>query len=142
MCRILKPRTLAPPPDAPARQVGADAPALVLGDPAYTPGRLARLPGAGVEAAVIGRARGVGALVGDKAEREPVLEALRSARVAHLATHGLLVEAAPYSAELALAGTDSLTVPDLMGTARTPPSTSPSSARATAAGAGRPRPGM
>jgi CHAT domain-containing protein len=34
----------------------------------------------------------------------------------HLATHGLLREAAPYSAELALAGTESLTVPDLMGT--------------------------
>jgi CHAT domain-containing protein len=41
--------------------------------------------------------------------------ALEQARVAHLATHGVLREGAPYSCELTLAGTASLTVPDLVG---------------------------
>lgn len=44
-----------------------------------------------------------------------MLEWFVNAHVVHLATHGLLREAAPYSAELALAGDASLTVPDLMG---------------------------
>jgi hypothetical protein len=64
----------APAPDAPARRVGRDATALVVGDPAYAPGRrLTALPGAGVEATALGRLRGVGALVSTDADRITVL---------------------------------------------------------------------
>jgi CHAT domain-containing protein len=105
----------APAAGAPARQVGRGATTLVLGNPAYAPARgLRALPGAAVEATTIGRRRNTKVLDAD-ADRETVLRGLSAARVVHLATHGLLHEAAPYSAELALAGEASLTVPDLMG---------------------------
>ena len=89
---------------------------MVAGNPSYRPGRrLPQLPGAGVEAAAVATRLGTVALVGPAATRSALLEALPRASVAHLATHGLLREDAPASAELALAGDDSLTVPDLLG---------------------------
>jgi CHAT domain-containing protein len=97
-------------------RVGGDAEALVVGDPAYAPGRrLRRLPGAGIEAVAVARLRDEQALVGSAANRDAVLTGIDRAHVVHLATHGLLREGAPYSAELTLAGDESLTVPDLMG---------------------------
>ena len=66
------------------RRVGRDATALVVGDPAYAPGRrLTALPGAGVEATAIGRLRGVGALVGADADRATVLDRISDAHVVH-----------------------------------------------------------
>lgn len=107
--------SVVPRSDAAARTFGRGATTLVLGDPAYAPGRLRGLPGAAVEAVAIAQLRGVDALVGGHAERLTVMDRLAGAQVVHLATHGLLHEGAPYSAELALAGDASLTVPDLMG---------------------------
>jgi CHAT domain-containing protein len=43
------------------------------------------------------------------------MDRLSGARFVHLATHGSLWEGSPYRTELALAGVDSLTVPDLVG---------------------------
>jgi CHAT domain-containing protein len=106
----------APPPGAPPRETGPGAPVLVVGNPAYdAPRGLRSLPGAAIEAEAIGALRGTTALVGEQADRTSVRQGLRTARIAHLATHGLLHEQAPYSAELPLAGNGSLTVPDLMG---------------------------
>jgi CHAT domain-containing protein len=106
----------APLPDAPPPWTGPSAPALVVGAPAYDAAHgLRGLPGAAVEAEVIAALRGTKALLGVAADLTSVCTGLRNARIAHLATHGLLREQAPYSAELALAGDDSLTVPDLMG---------------------------
>ncbi|HET9444392.1 MAG TPA: CHAT domain-containing protein, partial [Acidimicrobiales bacterium] len=90
--------------------------AVVVGDPAYAPGRdLRRLPGSGTEAAVVAARLGVTALTGAAAGGAAVTAALGDATVVHLATHGVLHEDAPASAELALAGHDSLTIPDLLG---------------------------
>jgi CHAT domain-containing protein len=100
---------------APPR-VGVDAPTLVVGDPAYAPHRgLSRLAGAAVEAQAVGSLRGTRPLIAEEAGWDAVRPGLEVARVAHLATHGLLREGAPYSAELALAGDASVTVPDLAG---------------------------
>jgi CHAT domain-containing protein len=89
--------------------------ALIVGDPAYSPLGPRRLPGTGVEAHAIAALYGVDPLVGAAARRETVLGSLAAAPVVHLGTHGFLAEAAPYSSHLALAGTDRLTVPDLVG---------------------------
>jgi CHAT domain-containing protein len=100
---------------APPR-VGPDAPILIVGNPAYAPHRgLPALDGAEVEARAIGALRDARPLVGDQAGWAAVRPGLESASVAHLATHGLMREGAPYSAELALAGDESVTVPDLAG---------------------------
>ncbi|SNY39101.1 CHAT domain-containing protein [Paractinoplanes atraurantiacus] len=99
---------------SPAPSAGAGS--LIVGNPAYAPDRdLMRLPGAEVEAVTIARLRGQEVLRGEEATGKAVLDRMVTARVVHLATHGSLAEGAPYSAELALAGADSLTVPDLMG---------------------------
>ncbi|XVU28210.1 CHAT domain-containing protein [Actinoplanes sp. CA-054009] len=101
-------------PSAPPPPLGTDA--LIVGNPAYAPDRdLMRLPGAEVEAVTIARLRAQQVLRGEEATGKAVLDRMLTARVVHLATHGSLAEGAPYSAELALAGPDSLTVPDLMG---------------------------
>jgi CHAT domain-containing protein len=92
------------------------APTLVVGNPAYGRERgMPALPGAEVEAVTVARLRKQEALRGPAADRAAVLGGLPTARIVHLATHGLLIEGAPYSAELALAGADSLTIPDLAG---------------------------
>ncbi|WP_433799963.1 CHAT domain-containing protein [Actinomycetospora sp. CA-084318] len=109
-------------PSEPARGRLASIPAatdgqvLLVGDPTYAPGRgLTALPGTRAEVRAIGRLREAEPLLADGATREAVVGRLATARVVHLATHGLLREASPYSAELALAGTSSLTLPDLVG---------------------------
>jgi CHAT domain-containing protein len=82
--------------------------ALVVGNPAYAVQRgLRRLPGAGVEALAIGRLRRQEPLIDEAAQGDAVLERIDAAGVVHLATHGLLRDRAPYSAELALAGQES-----------------------------------
>ncbi|MGY1727858.1 CHAT domain-containing protein [Geodermatophilus sp. SYSU D01062] len=102
-------------PRVPGR-IRPDAPTLVLGDPAFSTQRgLPRLPGARDEALAVARLRRTDPLIGSGATREALLDALPSARLLYLATHGILREGAPYSAELVLAGDGSLTVPDLMG---------------------------
>jgi CHAT domain-containing protein len=102
---------------APGWRVRLDTDALVVGDPAYAPERrLARLPGAATEAVAVSELRGGEALLNATAARRAVLDRLGTAHVVHLATHGVLKGGAPYSAELALAGVETLTVPDLVAT--------------------------
>ena len=108
--------SLLPADPGAAPPLGAGVEALVVGNPAYGPDRdLMRLPGAEVEAVTIARLRQQQVLRGAAAHRTAVLDRMATARIVHLATHGSLAEGAPYSAELALAGADSLTVPDLVG---------------------------
>jgi CHAT domain-containing protein len=95
-------------------RLGADA--VVVGDPAYAPDRgLQRLGGARVEATAVGRLLGSPALIDAAASAEAVSARIAGAHTAHLATHGLVPEASPNSAQLALAGDESLTIADLMG---------------------------
>jgi CHAT domain-containing protein len=90
--------------------------AVVVGDPGYGPGRgLPPLRGARTEAVAVARLLGVNPLIGAEAVGTAVEAAIPSARILHLATHGLLKENAPSSTELALAGEDALTIPDLLG---------------------------
>ncbi|MFC5063105.1 CHAT domain-containing protein [Actinomycetospora atypica] len=102
-------------------RLGAAVPAtgddvLLVGNPSFaTERRLEQLPGTRTEALAVGRLRQAAPLLADQATRDAVLDRLPGARVLHLATHGVLREASPYSAELALAGTSSLTLPDLVG---------------------------
>lgn len=94
---------------------GRTAP-VVVGDPAFAPDRaLAALPGAAVEALAVARLLGTTALIGPFATEPAVRSALAGAPVVHLATHGRVLDDAPNSGEVALAGDDSLTVADLLG---------------------------
>lgn len=98
------------------RRMGADARALIVGDPDYGPASPFRpLPGARAEALAVGGLRKTSPLIGPTARLADVLGELEDADVVHFATHGVLVEGAPFSAELALAQGVGLTVPDLMG---------------------------
>jgi CHAT domain-containing protein len=93
-----------------------DRGALVVGDPAYGPGRgLRRLPGTLVEAQQVATCYGIGALTGPEADEARVAAGTQHAAVIHLATHGLVSAVAPTTSSVALAGTDKLTVADLMG---------------------------
>ena len=95
-------------------RLGSDA--VVVGDPAYAPDRkLPRLDGARAEAVEVARLLGAPALVGADATRAAVAGRIGGARAAHFATHGLVPQASPNSAQLALAGEESLTIADLMG---------------------------
>ncbi|HWJ31414.1 MAG TPA: CHAT domain-containing protein [Gaiellaceae bacterium] len=95
-------------------RLGPDA--VVVGDPAYAEDRkLPRLHGARAEALEVARLLGATALVDGNATAAAVSTAIGGARAAHLATHGLVPQASPNSAQLALAGDDSLTIADLMG---------------------------
>jgi CHAT domain-containing protein len=95
-------------------RLGADA--VVVGDPAYARDRkLPRLHGARTEAVEVARLLGAPALVDDAATAAAVSAGIGGARTAHLATHGLVPQASPNSAQLALAGDESLTIADLMG---------------------------
>lgn len=101
---------------ASSRRLGLDARALIVGDPDYGPASPFRpLPGAKAEAIAVGGLRKTTPLIGAAASRAAVLGALENAEVVHFATHGVLVEGSPFSAELALSQATGLTVPDLMG---------------------------
>ena len=93
-----------------------DRGAVVVGDPAYAPGRgLRQLPGALVEARQVASRLNVTALVRDEASEERVVIDAQHAAVIHLATHGAVSATAPTTSSVALAGLDELTVADLMG---------------------------
>ena len=94
----------------------ADGPPLVVGGLDYDlDSGLPALPGTRLEVRRVADLHGVTPLVGREADRASVLGRLGAARLVHLATHGELVDGAPYSAYLALSGGDRLTVPDLVG---------------------------
>jgi len=95
-------------------RLGSDA--VVVGDPAYARDRkLPRLLGARAEAVEVARLLGAPPLIDADATAEAVSARIGGARAAHLATHGLVPPASPNSAQLALAGEESLTIADLMG---------------------------
>ena len=90
-------------PDGPA----VAARPVLVGDPAYDPGRgLPALPGSRVEARTAARTLGAaGALVGAAATADAVRRDAPGASLLHLGTHGILDERAPNRSYLALAGT-------------------------------------
>ena len=95
-----------------------DRGALVVGNPAYAPGRgLRQLPGTLVEARQVASRFNVTALVGSEASEERVGKAAEHAAVIHLATHGMVSAIAPTTSSVALADSGELTVADLMGLA-------------------------
>jgi CHAT domain-containing protein len=95
-------------------RLGSDA--VVVGDPAYASDRkLPRLDGARAEAVEVARLLGAPALIDAGATAAAVSRRIAGARAAHFATHGLVPQASPNSAQLALAGEESLTIADLMG---------------------------
>ena len=98
-------------PDGPA----AAARPVLVGDPAYDPGRgLPALPGSGVEARTAARTLGAaGALVGAAATADAVRREAPGASLLHLGTHGILDERSPNRSYLALAGDGQLTAADL-----------------------------
>jgi CHAT domain-containing protein len=93
--------------------------AVVVGDPAFDPAShptLRRLPGAALEAAVVGqlhRARDV--MIDTAATEERLRRTLRGRAIVHLAAHGYIDEIAPNTSAIVLAGNDRLTVADLVG---------------------------
>ncbi|GGV29597.1 CHAT domain-containing protein [Streptomyces spectabilis] len=98
------------------RPPGRDAPALLVGDPAYAPGRgLARLPGTATEVRAIARLLGTEPLLGEAATAAAVTASAPGRAVLHLATHGVLHERGPHRSHVALAGHDRLTVGDVTG---------------------------
>ncbi|GAA3840964.1 hypothetical protein GCM10022226_74230 [Sphaerisporangium flaviroseum] len=99
------------------RRPRLDSPALLVGDPAYAPGRgLPGLPGTATEVATIARMLGTtDPLTGAAATEEAVARQAPGRPVVHLATHGLVYERAPHRSFVALAGDDLLTVGDVMG---------------------------
>lgn len=91
---------------------------LALGDPAYAPGTLARLPGTRAEAEAIGNP----VLLADAATEAGLLTAIAKRprwRAVHLACHGLIDADQPLRSALALTPTDEsdgmLTVLDVLG---------------------------
>ncbi|MEV7193582.1 CHAT domain-containing protein [Streptomyces sp. NPDC093510] len=105
-------------PQAPWR----NARALLVGAPALSPETgLLPLPGTGVEAASIARLLpGAELLVSTGATHERVITTAPKCDVLHLATHGLVDDLSPSRGRLALAGTDSLEMADLIECARAP----------------------
>jgi CHAT domain-containing protein len=100
-----------------SQRVRLDQPALLVGDPAYAPGRpLRRLPGTHTEVAVIANLLGAPKpLTNTAATAAAVLSQAPERPILHLATHGYVNERAPHRNHLALAGWDSVNVADLMG---------------------------
>lgn len=93
-----------------------DSDVLVVGDPSLSPARgLSQLTGARVEAITIADRLHTAPIIGDDATLATVAARLGSARIAHFATHGLYSDDAPNSAQLALSGSDRLSIADLMG---------------------------
>ena len=98
----------------------AKGPWMAVGDPAFDPAsnpRLRRLPGAGVEAAAMKLVRADAVILpGAEASEAAVRRLLGSPwALVHLAAHGLLDQTAPTMSAIVLAGTDRLTVADLVG---------------------------
>jgi CHAT domain-containing protein len=92
--------------------------ALIVGDPAFDAQlhpALHRLPGAAVEAAAIAGTYGVGALIGPAAAEPEVRRQLARCDLLHLAAHGRLDAVDPSDSSIVLAGSDELTVSDLVG---------------------------
>src|SRR4029453_258137 len=93
--------------------------AVVVGDPAFNPDTnigLRRLPGAQLEATIVGkqlRARDV--LIDTDAVEDRIRSLLHGRAVLHFAAHGHLDEVAPNTSAIVLAGDDRLTVADLIG---------------------------
>jgi CHAT domain-containing protein len=102
---------------AAGRPPSLDAPALLVGDPAYAADRrLLPLPGTATEVTTIARLLGAAdPLLGPAATEAAVTSRARDRPIIHLVTHGLLHERAPNRSFLALAGHDKLTVADIMG---------------------------
>ena len=76
---------------------------LVVGDPAPMPANLQPLPYARDEAKQIADLLNTQAIIGDKATEPKIQQALSSARLIHLATHGFFNETNPLEGSLALA---------------------------------------
>ena len=93
------------------------APALLVGDPAYAiDRRLPRLPGTTTEVITIARILSTpDPLLGAAATENAVTSRAHDRPIIHLATHGVMYERAPNRSFLALAGHDELTVADIMG---------------------------
>jgi CHAT domain-containing protein len=106
-----------------------DGAALVVGNPAFSPVRLEAggdpvqlppLPGAEGEAIAVAKLLGAKALIGEAASKDAVLKGMRSARVIHLATHGILEDVrgrgVPGALALGASGGDDglLTAPEIM----------------------------
>ncbi|WP_261569934.1 CHAT domain-containing protein [Frankia gtarii] len=93
--------------------------AVVIGPGRFAPTRgLPALPGAALEARLVARAldaRLLGSDGPEPATRDRVRAALGTARVLHVASHGLLREDAATNSAVALDGADELSVADLMG---------------------------
>jgi len=100
------------------RGLGAGA-VLVVGDPAFDADAqpsLRRLAGADLEARIIGglhKTRDV--FRADEAREAALRPLLRARSIIHFAAHGRLDEIAPNTSSIVLAGTDQLTVSDLIG---------------------------
>lgn len=92
---------------------------VVVGDPAFDPAchpRLRRLPGAATEARIVAAALGsTSVLTGPEATEGDVRRALPDRSIVHLAAHGWLDELGPYSSSIVLAGSDELTVAEMVG---------------------------
>lgn len=94
------------------RQLDTGRRALLVGDPQYAD--LPRLPGTGIEVwAIAHRLPSAVVLTGAAATREAFVHHVADRSIIHLATHGAVDELRPHLSELALAGSDRLTLPDL-----------------------------
>ncbi|MEA5462363.1 CHAT domain-containing tetratricopeptide repeat protein [Leptothoe sp. PORK10 BA2] len=76
---------------------------LIVGDPSPMPANLPALPHAREEAKRIANLFNTNALIGDNATEPKIKQALSSARLIHLATHGFFNETNPLEGSLALA---------------------------------------
>jgi CHAT domain-containing protein len=97
----------------------AEGPTLVIGDPAFDAAshpNLRRLAGAAVEARAVAKLYASDAVFTDADAREADLRRALSGRaLVHVAAHGRLDEIAPNTSSIVLAGSDELTVSDLIG---------------------------
>jgi len=92
---------------------------LIVGDPDFDPAlypTLRRLPGAALEGAILGRLHDTRDVFTAADAREAALRPLlRERAIVHFAAHGRLDETAPNTSSIVLAGSDQLTVSDLIG---------------------------
>ena len=97
----------------------AEGPTLVIGDPSFDAAahpNLRRLAGAAVEARAVAKLYASDAVFTDADAREADLRRALSGRaLVHVAAHGRLDEIAPNTSSIVLAGSDELTVSDLIG---------------------------
>ncbi len=92
---------------------------LVVGDPAFDRTlrpHLAPLPGSRIEATAVAVAVGAGdPLVADAATEAAVAARLETCDLLHLSSHGHLDDLSPFASSLVMAGSDELTVAELVG---------------------------